>query len=134
MKFPALLNPKSWFAPRTAPDRTAVIAGSSSRTAGVPMGSVKALPVELASRLFSFENRRRGQNRFVQGELVLPEAHPVRSDLFEDDVELVRRRKVSRLIHETRSAPSTPGHHDRELAINRLRQREPVSSRVVQKP
>jgi hypothetical protein len=98
------------------------------------MGSVKALPVELASRLFSFENRRRGQSRFVQGELVLPEAHPVRSDLFEDDVELVRRRKVSRLIHETRSAPSTPGHHDRELAINRLRQREPVSSRVVQKP
>ena len=134
MKFPALLNPKSWFAAPQKPGSAGPDTATLPRTGGVPMGSVKALPVELANRLFSFENRRRGQSRFVQGELVLPEVHPVRSDLFEDDVELVRRRRASRLIHETRSAPSTPGHHDPELAVNRLRQREPLSARVVQKP
>lgn len=96
------------------------------------MGSVKALPVELAGRLFTFENRRRTQNSLVQGELVLPEAKPIRSDLFEDDVELVRRRRASRLIHETRTEPTTPGHHDPELAVNRLRFREPAATRVVQ--
>jgi hypothetical protein len=95
------------------------------------MGSVKALPGQLASRIFSSENRRRQGQGFIQGELTLPEVQPVRSDLFEDDVELVRRRKETRLIHETRPEPSTPGRIDPELAINRLRRRGSQEIRTV---
>lgn len=132
MKLPAFLNPKRWFAGAPSPEGEVGRPTGGVRPSGVPMGSVKALPVELAGRLFTFENRRRTQRPLVQGELVLPEAKPVRSDLFEDDVELVRRRRASRLIHETRPEPTTPGRHDPELAVNRLRMRDAESTRIVQ--
>jgi len=137
MRFPAFLNPLRWF---SGPGKPASASGtgwapaSSARPAhrsGVPMGSVKALPGQLASRIFSSENRRRQGQGFIQGELTLPEVQPVRSDLFEDDVELVRRRKETRLIHETRPEPSTPGRIDPELAINRLRRRGSQEIRTV---
>lgn len=137
MNVTALLNPLRWFQ-SPGPARSPGLPGAASadtrrisRTNGVPMGSVKALPGQLASRFFSSENRRKGGRGFVQGELPLPEAQPVRSDLFEDDVELVRRRKETRLIHETRTDASTPGVHNAELAVNRLRPRPSREDRVA---
>jgi hypothetical protein len=62
----------------------------------------------------------------------LPAATPVRNDLLEDDVELVRRRREGRLLHETRP-PGAGGTHDPELAVNRLRNRAPLTRRLVAK-
>lgn len=128
MKLPALLNPRSWFSP-ARPMSPAPQTGNPG-SAGVPLGSVKALPETLARRFFSFENRRSMPRDFVQGELRLPAATPVRNDLLEDDVELVRRRRESRLLHETRP-PGAGGTHDPELAVNRLRNRAPLTHRLV---
>ena len=132
MKLLALLNPRSWFSADTR--GSAPLSAGRSGFGGVPMGSVKALPETLARRLFSFENQRL-QNRtpgqsLVQGELQLPAVTPVRNDLAEDDVELVRRRRESRLLHETRP-PGAGGTHDPELAVNRLRNRPSAASRLV---
>lgn len=129
MKLPALLNPRSWFATRA--ERPLGPSGAGARLpGGVPLGSVKALPEKLARRFLSFENRRVPLRDLVQGELQLPAATPVRNDLFEDDVELVRRRRQSRLLHETRP-PGAAGTHDPELAVNRLRNRIPPDRRLV---
>ncbi len=123
MKIVSSLNPFHWFKSRRS-EATELIPlwrpGGRSN-AGVPLGAIKTLPSQLVSRLFSSENQRRPGHAFAQSELPLPEARPVRSNLLEDDVELIRRRKSSRLIHETRPTSSTPGYHDPELALNRLR-------------
>lgn len=128
MKLPALLNPRSWFSragrPTDGPRSGFPLPG------GVPLGSVKALPETLARRFLSFENQRSPQRDMVQGELQLPAVNPVRNDLLEDDVELVRRRRESRLLHETRP-PGAAGTHDPELAVNRLRNRAPMAQRLV---
>jgi len=128
MKLLALLNPRSWFSADTR--GSAPLSAGRSSFGGVPMGSVKALPETLARRLFSFENQRLPSHDLVQGELQLPAVKPVRNDLFEDDVELVRRRREPRLLHETRP-PGAAGTHDPELAVNRLRNREPLTRRLV---
>jgi hypothetical protein len=135
MKLPALLNLLSWFSsrrgnPLSNPSGSARLGGLG----GVPLGSVKALPETLARRFFSFENQRL-QNRThgqspVQGKLELSAVTPVRNDLSEDDVELVRRRRESRLLHETRPS-GAGGTHDPELAVNRLRNRPSATSRLV---
>jgi len=135
MKLPALLNPLSWFSPGRGTPRSNLSAHPAKGSlGGVPLGSVKALPETLARRFFSFENQRL-QNRppgqgLIQGELQLPAVTPVRNDLAEDDVELVRRRRESRLLHETRP-PGAGGTHDPELAVNRLRNRASAASRLV---
>ncbi len=135
MKLPALLNPMSWFSSRRGHSLSNLSATPRlGGLGGVPLGSVKALPETLARRFFSFENQRL-QNRtpgqsLVQGELQLPAVTPVRNDLAEDDVELVRRRRESRLLHETRP-PGAGGTHDPELAVNRLRNRPSAASRLV---
>jgi len=123
MKLPTLLNPRSWFS-------TARPTAPTPRSGGVPLGSVKALPATLARRLLSFENRRSMPRELVQGELGLPASTPVRNDLLEDDVELVRRRREGRLLHETRP-PGAGGTHDPELAVNRLRNGPPLTRRLV---
>lgn len=128
MKLLALLNPRSWFSTGRResdrlPDRTPGLGG-------VPIGSVKALPQILARRFFSFENQRSPSRNMVQGELQLPAVTPVRNDLVEDDVELVRRRRETRLLHETRP-PGAGGTHDPELAVNRLRNRAAAAHRLV---
>lgn len=130
-KLAAFLNPLKWFS-STRPSKSAhhgdlldtLQQAPRPALKGVPMGSVKALPV-LARKFFSFENRRK--KTLVQGEL--PGVTPLRNDLFEDDVELVRR-KERRLLHETRPREN-PAQHDRELALNRLRNRTPVETRLV---
>lgn len=135
MKLPAMLNPLSWFSSgRSNPLSNLRGSPGSAGLGGVPLGSVKALPETLARRFFSFENQRL-QGRHpgrgpVQGELQLPAVTPVRNDLAEDDVELVRRRRESRLLHETRP-PGAGGTHDPELAVNRLRNRASAASRLV---
>ena len=128
MKFPALLNPRSWFSRADRP--TGGARSGVQLPGGVPLGSVKALPETLARRFLSFENQRTPQQNLVQGELQLPAVTLVRNDLFEDDVELVRRRRGSRLLHETRP-PGAAGTHDPELAVNRLRNRAPMAQRLV---
>ena len=130
MKLPALLNPRSWV-PAARPMSPAP-RDAGPRAGGVPLGSVKALPETLARRFLSFENRRSMPRDLVQGELRLPAATPVRNDLLEDDVELVRRRREGRLLHETRP-PGAGGTHDPELAVNRLRNRAPLTRRLVAK-
>ncbi|MFM7553811.1 MAG: hypothetical protein ACKPAH_00700 [Verrucomicrobiota bacterium] len=131
MRLPAWLHPRSWLPGRE--DRPSAPHGTGNpKPGGVPLGSVKALPETLARRFLSFENRRMPAPHpdLVQGELRLPAATPLRNDLFEDDVELVRRRREGRLLHETRP-PGAAGTHDPELAFNRLRGRDPVDRRLV---
>jgi len=128
MKLPALFNPRSWFS--TANPVSSATGSLGPGCGGVPLGSVKALPETLARRFLSFENRRSTPRDLVQGELRLPAATPVRNDLLEDDVELVRRRREGRLLHETRP-PGAGGTHDPELAVNRLRNRAPLTRRLV---
>ncbi|MSU31472.1 MAG: hypothetical protein EXS25_02200 [Pedosphaera sp.] len=133
MKIVSKLNPFNWFKSRRS-ESTELIPlwrlGDRSN-AGVPLGAVKTLPSQLVSRLFSSENQRRPGHAFAQSELPLPEVRPIRSNLLEDDVELIRRRKSSRLIHETRPTSSTPGYHDPELALNRLRKQHFFESQPV---
>lgn len=130
-KLTALFNPLKWFS--STPSSKSAHHGDllenlrqAPRPAlkGVPMGSVKSLPVA-ARNFFSFENRRK--KTLVQDDL--PGVTPVRNDLFEDDVELVRR-KERQLIHETRPRENM-AQHDRELAVNRLRNRTPEAARAV---
>jgi hypothetical protein len=128
MNLLTLLDPRSWFSPARPP--SAAPRAGNPGAIGVPLGSVKALPETLARRFLSFENRRSTPRDLVQGELRLPAATPVRNDLLEDDVELVRRRREGRLLHETRP-PGAGGTHDPELAVNRLRNREPLIRRLV---
>jgi hypothetical protein len=128
MKLLALLNPRSWFSTGQRDPLSPL--HTTSGLGGVPIGSVKALPETLARRFFSFENQRLPARNLIQGELQLPAVTPVRNDLVEDDVELVRRRRETRLLHETRP-PGAGGTHDPELAVNRLRNRAPVTSRLV---
>jgi len=112
MKLLALFNPRSWFS-RGQPDPLSPLHRTSG-LGGVPIGSVKALPETLARRFFSFENQRLPARNLIQGELQ----------------QLVRRRRETRLLHETRP-PGAGGTHDPELAVNRLRNREPVTRRLV---
>ena len=128
MKLLALFNPRSWFS--TGQPNPLSPLHRTSGLGGVPIGSVKALPETLARRFFSFENQRLPARNLIQGELQLPAVTPVRNDLVEDDVELVRRRRETRLLHETRP-PGAGGTHDPELAVNRLRNRAPVTHRLV---
>jgi hypothetical protein len=129
MRLPAWLHWRSWLPGRddraSAPSRP-----GTPQVRGVPLGSVKALPQTLARRFLSFENRRIPNHPLVQAEFQLPAATPVRNDLFEDDVELVRRRRGGHLLHETRP-PGAAGTHDPELAVNRLRNRAPLDRRLV---
>ena len=129
MRLPAWLHWRSWLPSRddhpSAPSRIGV-----PKAGGVPLGSVKALPQTLARRFLSFENRRIPNHPLVQAEFQLLAATPVRNDLFEDDVELVRRRRGGHLLHETRP-PGAAGTHDPELAVNRLRNRAPLDRRLV---
>ncbi|MEN9776485.1 MAG: hypothetical protein RIS24_185 [Verrucomicrobiota bacterium] len=128
MKLLALINPRSWFS--SGPRSPLSSLQRTSGLGGVPLGSVKALPETLVRRFFSFENQRTPNRNLIQGELQLPAVTPLRNDLVEDDVELVRRRRETRLLHETRP-PGAGGTHDPELAVNRLRSRAPVTTRLV---
>jgi hypothetical protein len=130
MKLLALLNPRSWFSSGQRDPLSSF--QQTSGLGGVPLGSVKALPKTIVRRFFSFENQRTLNRNFIQGELQLPAVTPMRNDLVEDDVELVRRRRETLLLHETRP-PGAGGTHDPELAVNRLRSRAPETSRLVER-
>jgi len=130
MKLLALLNPRSWFSSGQRDPLSSF--QKTSGLGGVPLGSVKALPKTIVRRFFSFENQRTLNRNLIQGELQLPAVTPMRNDLVEDDVELVRRRRETLLLHETRP-PGAGGTHDPELAVNRLRSRTPETSRLVER-
>lgn len=130
MKLLALLNPRSWFSSGQRDPLSSF--QQTSGLGGVPLGSVKALPKTIVRRFFSFENQRTLNRNLIQGELQLPAVTPMRNDLVEDDVELVRRRRETLLLHETRP-PGAGGTHDPELAVNRLRSRASETSRLVER-
>jgi hypothetical protein len=79
--------------------------------------------------LFS-ENRRQLPGTLVQAELRLRATRPVRNDLFEDDAEVVERRR-SRVVWESAPVGATNGPFDTENVWRRLRGRGPVAERVL---
>jgi hypothetical protein len=83
----------------------------------------------LALRGLPLGNRRKGRP-WVQTEMLLHETHPLRHDLVEDDVELVRRPRRN-VIYESQPVASVPRQLDTAHAYERLRNRAPLSERVV---
>ena len=83
----------------------------------------------LSLRWLPLGNRRK-RSSLVQSEMLLQETRPLRHDLGEDDVELVRRRR-SKVIYESQPVPTVPKQLDTENAYARLRNRAPVSERIV---
>ncbi len=76
-------------------------------------------------------NRRRKSTRpWVQTEMLLQETKPLRHDLTEEDVALVRRQRPV-LIYESRPAAEAPRRFDTERAYARLRNRAPLADRIV---
>lgn len=74
-------------------------------------------------------NRRKGRS-LVQTEMLLHETHPLRHDLVEDDVELVPRGRRN-VIFESQPVAAVPRQLDTAHAYERLRNRAPLSDRVV---
>ena len=74
-------------------------------------------------------NRRKGRS-MVQSEMLLQETHPLRHDLGEDDVELIPRARRN-VIFESHPVAAVPRQLDTAHAYERLRNRAPLSDRVV---
>ncbi|HTI71976.1 MAG TPA: hypothetical protein VMF06_18520 [Candidatus Limnocylindria bacterium] len=83
----------------------------------------------LGFRWLPLGNQRKGRP-WVQTEMLLQGTTPLRHDLVEDDVALVRRER-SKVIYESGPAAPTPPRFDNSAAYERLRNRAPLASRVV---
>jgi hypothetical protein len=75
-------------------------------------------------------NRRKSTRPWVQTEMLLQETKPLRHDLSEEDVALVRRQRPV-LIYESQPAAATPQRFNTENAYSRLRNRAPLADRIV---